>query len=189
MFLVFFNTIRLFLRGVAQSGSAPGLGPGGRRFESFLPDHLFMSIVYKICITDKSGKEMIEISSVEAVSGNGLVGDRYFNKNNDADIQLTLIESENIEHYNSISGTNIPYIDFRRNIITKGIQLNKLIGKELLIGKVRVKAHRLCNPCRYLQEKLKQEKLVKNITNKGGLRCEILTDGIISINDGIKIFN
>ena len=146
-----------------------------------------MSIVYKICISDKSGKGMIDVANVEAVSGKGLVDDRYFNENNDADIQLTLIESENIDHYNSISGTNIPYIDFRRNIITKGINLNKLVGKEILIGKVKLKGHRLCPPCKYLQDKLQQKNLVKNLVNRGGLRCEILSNGKISIHDKIKL--
>ena len=80
----------------------------------------------------------------------------------------------------------IPYINFRRNIITKGIQLNDLVGKEFLIGNIKLKGHRLCNPCRYLQEKLEQKNLVKKLLNRGGLRCEILTDGTISVNDPIK---
>jgi len=148
-----------------------------------------MSIVYKICIADKSGKGMIDVTSVDAISGKGLVDDRYFNKNNDPDIQLTLIESENIDHYNSISGTNIPYIDFRRNIITKGIKLNELVGKEILIGEVKIIGHRLCDPCKYLQDKLEQDNLVKKLLDRGGLRCEILVGGKININDGIKIIS
>jgi len=148
-----------------------------------------MSIVYKICISDKSGKGMIDVASVEAVSGKGLVDDRYFNENNDPDIQLTLIESENIDHYNLITGTNIPYIDFRRNIITRGIKLNELVGKEILIGEVKVKGHRLCDPCKYLQDKLVQDNLVKKLLDRGGLRCEILTGGKISANNGIKIIS
>ena len=63
------------------------------------------------------------------------------------------------------------------------------MGKELLIGAVRIKVHRLCNPCRYLQEKLKQKNFIKKLVNKSGLRCEILTSGKISINDEIKIIN
>ena len=114
---------------------------------------------------------------------------RYFNENNDADIQLTLIESENIDHYNSISYTNIPYIDFRRNIITKGIELNSLIGKELQIGSTKIKVHKLCEPCLELQNKLQQTNFVKNLTHRGGLRCEILTSGLITVNDDIKLIN
>ena len=145
-----------------------------------------MSEVSKICITSKSAEEMQDVNTVEVIASKGIVKDRYFNENNNQDIQITLIESENIDYYNQISETNIPYISFRRNIITKGIQLNDLVGKEILIGNVKIKGHRLCAPCRYLQEMLKQKNLVKKLLNRGGLRCEILTDGIISVNDPIK---
>ena len=149
-----------------------------------------MSIVTKICFTEKSGKEIQEVSSVEVIANKGIVNDRYFKDNNDKDIQITLIESENIDNFNEKSKTNIPYIDFRRNIITKGIKLNELVGKEILIGEVRIKGHRLCNPCKYLQEILQQQNLLKNMAylyKKGGLRCEILSNGRISVNDRIKI--
>ena len=145
-----------------------------------------MSEVSKICITNKSAKEMQDVNTVEVIASKGIVNDRYFNENSDQALQITLIESENIDYYNQISETNIPYISFRRNIITKGIQLNDLVGKEILIGNVKIKGHRLCAPCRYLQEMLKQKNLVKKLLNRRGLRCEILTDGIISENDRIK---
>ena len=145
-----------------------------------------MSEVSKICITNKSAEEMQDVNTVEVIASKGIVNDRYFNENNDQALQITLIESENIDYYNQISETNIPYISFRRNIITKGIQLNDLVGKEFLIGNVKIKGHRLCAPCRYLQEMLKQKNLVKKLLNRGGLRCEILTDGIIAVNDSIK---
>ena len=145
-----------------------------------------MSEVSKICITNKSSAEMQDVNTVEVIANKGIVNDRYFNENNDQDLQITLIESENIDYYNQISKTNIPYINFRRNIITKGILLNDLVGKEFLIGNIKIKGHRLCAPCRYLQEKLEQKNLVKKLLNRGGLRCEILTDGIISVNDPIK---
>ena len=68
----------------------------------------------------------------------------------------------------------------------EGIKLNELLGSEFLIGKVKVKAHDLCNPCKYLQESLKQKNLVKELLRKAGLRCEILTGGKIIIGDEIK---
>ena len=145
-----------------------------------------MSEVSKICITNKSAEEMQEVNTVKVIASKGIVNDRYFNENNDQALQITLIESENIDYYNQISETNIPYISFRRNIITKGIQLNDLVGKEFLIDNVKIKGHRLCAPCRYLQEMLKQKNLVKKLLDRGGLRCEILTDGIISVNNLIK---
>ena len=148
-----------------------------------------MSFVYKICIAKKSGEIMQNVNNIEVVADKGIVNDRYFNDNNDKDIQITLIESENIDRFNEKSKTNIPYIDFRRNIITKGIKLNELIGKEILIGEVRLKGHRLCDPCKYLQDKLQKENLFKNLAylhSRGGLRCEILESGIIALKDYIK---
>ena len=112
-----------------------------------------------------------------------------FKDNNESDLQVTLIESENINYFNEKSNTNIPYIDFRRNIITKNIKLNELIGKEIQIGKVNIKGHRLCDPCNYLQKKLQVNNNLKNMTHlykRGGLRCEILTSGVISVKDEIK---
>ena len=77
-----------------------------------------MSEVSKICITSKSAEEMQDVNTVEVIASKGIVKDRYFNENNNQDIQITLIESENIDYYNQISETNIPYVSFRRNIIT-----------------------------------------------------------------------
>ena len=151
-----------------------------------------MSIVSKICIAPISGKKMIEINSVEVIANKGILNDRYFKDENEKDIQLTLIESENIDYFNEKSKTKIADIDFRRNIITKGINLNNLIGKEILIGEVRIKGQRLCDPCKYLQEKLQENNTFKNMTylyKRGGLRCEILTSGKISNDDKIEVVN
>ena len=97
-----------------------------------------------------------------------------------------MIEIENINFYNKVSNSSIPPLSFRRNIITQDIQLNRLVNKEFLIGNVKVKAHDLCRPCKYLQDRLKQNNFVKEFLHKGGLRCEILTDGKINIGDAIK---
>jgi len=146
-----------------------------------------MSKVFKICITKQSGQDLEDIDSINVIANKGIKNDRYFSDDNNNDVQLTLIEKENIDYYNGISELKIPYINFRRNIITSGIQLNNLIGKELFVGNVKIKAHRLCDPCKYLQDKLNDKNLVKKLVNRGGLRCQILTDGIISVNDKINI--
>ena len=101
--------------------------------------------------------------------------------------QLSLIESENIDYYNLRYGLNIPYLDFRRNVVTKGIRLNELIGKKFVIGKVKVEGIDLCRPCRHLTETLGQENIIKEFLRKGGLRCQILSSSSISVNDIIKI--
>ena len=130
---------------------------------------------------------MIKVNSATAIAGKGLINDRHYIENNEKKNQITLIEIENINNYNKINSSSILPTNFRRNIITEGIRLNELVGCEFLIGKVKVKAHDLCRPCKYLQESLKQKNLVKEFLYKGGLRCEILTNGKITVGDEIKI--
>ena len=146
-----------------------------------------MSQVIQIGIHESKGDEVRAIDTVEAVKGKGLVNNRHFRENNEKESQITLIEIENINYYNKISKTLIASINFRRNIITSGIKLNELLNKEFYIGKVRVKAHDLCRPCKYLQELLKQNNIIKEFLHKGGLRCEILTSGKICIGDKITL--
>ena len=145
-----------------------------------------MGKVHEIGIYKNKGDEIVNVNNVEAIKGKGLVNERHFKENNEKRCQITLIEIENINHYNRITGTTIPAINFLRNIITEGIQLNELVGKEFFIGAVKVKAHDLCRPCKYLQESLHQKNIIKELLLTGGLRCEILSSGRIYINDQIK---
>jgi len=148
-----------------------------------------MSKVILLGICSFKGDSIIKMESVDAVKGKGLLNDRKFKENNNKKSQLTLIEVENINYFNKISNSSIDPLNFRRNIITEGIKLNKLINKEFLIGKVKVKGHDLCRPCKYLQELLHQKNFVKELMFKGGLRCEILSSGKIFDNDIIKIYD
>ena len=145
-----------------------------------------MSKVVEIAVSENPRGQMKSVNNVEAIAGKGLVNDRHFKEDNEKKSQITLIEIENINYYNQISGSSIPPKDFRRNIITEGIKLNELVGNEFFIGKVKVKAHDLCRPCKYLQELLNQKNLVKELLTKGGLRCEILASGNIIVGDEIK---
>ena len=148
-----------------------------------------MSEVYKIGITINNNKPINEVSSINVLANKGIVGDRHFKQFNDPYNQLTLIESENIDYYNIKHGLNIPYIDFRRNIITKGIKLNDLVGKKILVGKVELEGIDLCRPCQHLCEVLGQENIIKEFLRRGGIRCQILTSSSIKINDKINILN
>ena len=144
-----------------------------------------MGKVLEIGISGNKSNKIVNVNNVDAIKGKGLVGEKHFKENNISRCQITLIEIENINHYNKITGTTIPAINFLRNIITEGIQLNVLVGKEFFIGAVKVKAHDLCRPCNYLQEFLQQKNTVKELLHTGGLRCEILSDGKIYVNDQI----
>jgi len=146
-----------------------------------------MGKVFKIAISENYKGKMVGITSVEAIAKKGLSNDRHFKNNNDEKCQVTLIESENIDYYNQKFKTSITHNDFRRNIVTNGIKLNDLVGKDFFIGKVKVKAHDLCRPCKHLQQTLKQDNIIKEFLHKGGIRCEILTSGEIFVGDIIKI--
>ena len=145
-----------------------------------------MAKVIEIAISENSRGIMKNVGSVETIAGKGLLHDRHFKENNHEKSQITLIEIENIKYYNQISGTSILPKDFRRNIITEGIKLNELVGSEFFIGKVKVKAHDLCRPCKYLEESLNQKNFVKQLLRKAGVRCQILTNGKIFAGDEIK---
>ncbi len=146
-----------------------------------------MSEVLKLGITNNNNKKIKEVKSFEVLANKGVIGDRHFKNFNDPFCQLTLIESENIDYYNLKYGLNIPYIDFRRNIVTKGIQLNELVGKKLKIGKVDVEVIDLCRPCRHLADMLNQGNIIKEFLRRGGLRCQILSSSKISIGDKIYL--
>ena len=148
-----------------------------------------MAEVLKIGITPNNNQPIKEVNSIEVLANKGIVGDRHFHDFNDPYNQLSLIESENIDEYNISFGLNIPYIDFRRNIITKGIKLNDLIGKKLKVGTVELEAIDLCRPCRHLMEMLDQKNILKEFLRKGGLRCQILSSSKINVGDKIEIIN
>ena len=146
-----------------------------------------MSEVYKIGITINNNQPINEVNSINVLANQGIVGDRHFNEFNDPYNQLSLIESENIDYYNIKYGLNISYIDFRRNIVTKGIQLNDLVGKKILVGNVELEGIDLCRPCKHLSETLGQENIIKEFLRRGGLRCKILTSSCIRVGDKISI--
>ena len=144
-----------------------------------------MGKVLEIGISENKSSKIVSVNQVEAIKGKGLIGEKHFKEDNKKRSQITLIEIENINHYNKITGTKIPAINFLRNIVTEGVRLNALISKEFFIGNVKVKAHDLCRPCKNLQEFLQQKNTVKELLYTGGLRCEILSSGKIFINDQI----
>ena len=146
-----------------------------------------MSEIIKIGFTKDHNKEIIETSEIDLIAGKGIVNDRHFKDYNDPFNQLSIIECENIDEYNLKNNLNIPYLNFRRNIVTRGIKLNDLVGKKILVGSVKLEVLDLCRPCRHLSEKLGRNDIIKEFLRKGGIRCQIMNDGKISLNNKIKI--
>ena len=146
-----------------------------------------VSKVFKIGISKVDGQKINEISEIEVLSGKGILGDRHFHDYNNHKGQITLIEKENIDYYNSKYKSNIPYTDFRRNIVTEGIELNSLVKKEIEIGTIKILPYEICKPCLHLEQMVSGKDIIKEFLRRGGLRCEVLVSGKVKIGDKIKI--
>jgi len=150
------------------------------------------TVVY-IYTTRRAAADLRSREEVQAVPGKGLEGDRYFDcagtcseKTPSPDRELTLIEIENIDALKRDFGIELAPSETRRNIVTRGVSLNSLVGVEFYVGDVKVRGIRLCEPCTHL-EQLTGKRLVKGLVHKGGLRAQILTAGKICVGDTIKV--
>ncbi|MDC0046134.1 sulfurase [Candidatus Pelagibacter sp.] len=148
-----------------------------------------MSEVLKLGVTEKSNQKIKEVKTVCVLANKGIIGDRHFQEINDPYNQISLIESESIDNYNIKFGLNISYIDFRRNVITKGVRLNDLVGKKFKVGAVALVGIDLCRPCKHLSENLNQNNIIKEFLRNGGLRCQILSSAKINVGDQIQLID
>ena len=149
--------------------------------------------VLAIHITERAEGDLQPVKSIRAHPGRGLEGDRYFNltgtfaksgKTLHPSQEASLIEAEALEGLQKEHGLSVSPAQSRRNILTRGIALNELVGKEFTIGGVKMKGVKLCHPCDYLESRT--HKGVKaGLENRGGLRAQILTEGEIRVGDAI----
>ena len=145
--------------------------------------------VVHISLTPVSAQPTHLVDEVRAVAGRGLEGDRYFKADGDPwedpGRELTLISAEAIDALARENDVKLDYKDARRNIITRDVPLNDLIDKEFAVGGVRVKGVRLNEPCQHLAG-LTDEKVLKGLVHRGGLRAQILNDGQIKVGDTVQ---
>jgi MOSC domain-containing protein YiiM len=151
---------------------------------------MFEGTVISINIAADASAPMQSVSEVRAIPGRGLEGDRYFDQKGtfskpESDRELTLIEAEAIEAMKRELGVDYDLSDSRRNVVTRGVPLNHLVGREFWIGDVRARGLRLCEPCSHLQ-KLSHEKVLPGLVHRGGLRAQILTEGMIRVGEVVK---
>jgi hypothetical protein len=128
---------------------------------------------------------LARVERVEAVAGRGLAGDRYYNGRGTFSgpghgYELTLVEAEVLE------AVDLPWEQARRNIVTRGIALNALVGHRFKIGAVECIGRRLAEPCAHL-EKLARPGLLRPLVHRGGVRADILEGGTISIGDAVAV--
>jgi MOSC domain-containing protein YiiM len=151
---------------------------------------MFEGTVVSINIAPTAGAPMQSVGEARAVPGHGLEGDRYFAHQGtfvkqDPETELTLIEVEAIEAMKTELDVDYGLSDSRRNIVTRGVPLNHLVNREFWIGEVKARGLKLCEPCGHLQ-RLSHEKVLPGLVHRGGLRAEILTEGVIRIGEAIK---
>jgi len=148
--------------------------------------------ILQIGISPSAGQLIQIVDQVHAVPGKGLEGDRYFSNKGtyepspDGSRQVTLIESEALAALSSETGIQLKPGESRRNLVTRGVPLNHLVGKEFNVGTVRLRGVRLCEPCKHLVEITGQAGVLPGLTHRGGLRAEILSDGIIQVGDSVS---
>jgi MOSC domain-containing protein YiiM len=146
-------------------------------------------VVAALMIGLERKEPMISVPEVRAIAGAGLEGDRYcrergtFSKKLPSN-QITLIEAEALEAAERDYGIELTAEESRRNVLTCGVALNHLVGREFQIGEVRLRGLKLCEPCTHLQQ-LTAKAVLKALRHRGGLRAEILGGGVIKVGEKI----
>jgi len=147
--------------------------------------------VVSIHVAPEAGAPMIGLPEARALAGRGLEGDRYAlgrgyysPKPSSGGRELTLIESETLDALGEL-GVKLTAAETRRNVATRGVPLNHLVGRVFRVGDVRVRGTRLCEPCRYL-ETLTREGVMSALIHRGGLHAQVLDDGVIRVGDAVQ---
>jgi MOSC domain-containing protein YiiM len=113
------------------------------------------------------------------VSATGIAGDRYADKGD-----ITLIEAEALEAFTAETGIELSHQESRRQVLTRGISLNDLVGKRFKVGEVEVEGRELCEPCSHLQS-LTRPGVLKGMVHRAGLNADIVTAGRIAVGDQV----
>ena len=155
--------------------------------------------VVSIHIAPEASAPMLSITEVRALPGRGLEGDRYFagtgfysRTPSYGGREVTLIELEAVEALfggvlnasGERFGIKLAAADTRRNIVTSGVALNHLIDCEFRVGAVLMRGTRLCEPCKHLDD-LTQHGVMSGLIHRGGLRAQILSEGVIRGGDAV----
>ncbi|MFD1571939.1 MOSC domain-containing protein [Halorubrum laminariae] len=147
-----------------------------------------------IHVAPDSGEPMEARDRVEAVSGRGVRGDRYFldrgtysQSARDVSRELSLIERETLEAVERDYGISVGANEHRRNLTTAGIGLNRLVGVRFRVGEAVCEGVELCEPCSYLERHLEREGVRDALVHRGGLRARIVSDGTIETGASISI--
>jgi MOSC domain-containing protein YiiM len=137
-----------------------------------------------IYVVAEHGELPEPVNSVRALAGRGLEGNRYFFDDAAPGTALTLIAAEAVEAMEREHGISIEPRESRRNVVTRGIDVNELVGKRFRVGSVECRGVELCEPCTTL-ESMTKPGVIKGLVHRGGLNADILTDGEFSVGDAV----
>lgn len=151
--------------------------------------------IVKLLISKDPKSAMLNVNQIVLEAGKGIFGDRYYNQEGtfsnkgeiEPDRDVTLIEIEKIDALNKEHNLDITAEDLRRNIVVSNCDLNSLVDKEFQIGEVVLKGLRLCEPCKYLSDKLNEKKVLSEMVHKAGLRAQIIKSGSIDLNSQVEV--
>ncbi len=146
--------------------------------------------IESIYIAPAATAAMLSVPEALAIPGVGLEGDRYALRQGtffkpEPDFELTLIEAEAIEALQRDYHVELAPGEARRNLVTRNVALNHLVGRDFQIGQVKIRGIRLCEPCSHLQ-RLTGREVIKGLLHRGGLRAQILTQGAIHVGDSLS---
>lgn len=132
---------------------------------------------------------LVQEMVVEA--GAGIVGDRYFGPQRHPGQNVTLIEAEEVEAFNARTGKSLALTDPRRNVATRGVRLNELVGREFRIGSARFRGVELCEPCGTLAgylagSAMSRRDFVREFTHRCGLRADVVQSGKFGVGDPVE---
>lgn len=148
--------------------------------------------VVSIHIASIGAAPMQSVAEVRARAGRGLEGDRYylrlgtFSDQPGTGREITLIENEAMEALKRDYQVELPAGLTRRNIVTGGVALNHFVNREFKIGEVTLRGTRLCEPCLHL-EKLTRKGVLSGLIHRGGVRADIVIEGVIRVGDIITV--
>ena len=153
-----------------------------------------MPSVVGIFIAGTKEGDPVSITSVKAVAHQGLIGDRYYEKSGTFSgsepfgpgREITLIEEENVAFMAKQLSLDVDAARLRRNLVTRGVRLNDLVGRQFTIGNIRLIGIRLCHPCSHLK-RLSGWDVMIHLKNRGGLRADILDNGWLHVGDRVNI--
>jgi MOSC domain-containing protein YiiM len=144
-----------------------------------------------IHIAEQGAAPMQPLTSAKLIAGMGIEGDRYatgrgyYSKTPRADRQVTLIEMETLDALARDHGIELLPSETRRNLTTRDVPLNHLVGRRFRVGAVLLLGARLNVPCKYL-EQVTGKPVYAPLINRSGLNCEIVEGGIVRIGDVLR---